>query len=228
MSSNTVRDSRNWLKKILASDRAYATTLLTILIDHFGDEALKWHPTTRRMELEQTFGVDLPVINGDKLNAGIMLLTSDGFFKRESVFVQICNVLSGTPFAYADFDRADVDECAWGITEAMLLAAPEEEEPFSDEIRGYIGKVLKDEGIKTPPDVLRLGTWDEQQDYSGMSIEDPVMFSGEFQMQADESKEIERILQLRLKELLAQLESLPLEDGNNKDLASRLRGNLRS
>lgn len=214
---------RNISKVLLANEDTFATSLLIILINEFGTEAFEWHPTTRRLELEQAFGVAVPTINGDKLNAIIDILTADSFFRRVPVFIQYCNVLSGSHPAFAEFDPADAEECAWGITEALLLTQPDEDEPFSEEVRYYIGKVLFDEGIKTPPDVLAIGLWDEGAEFGDMSVDDPTMFQAEFKTQEDESKEIEQWLRNRLSAMLREIESIPLEGDGNKNLLSKLR-----
>jgi hypothetical protein len=132
-------------------------------------------------------------------------------------------VLSGSHPAFAEFDPADAEECAWGITEALLLTQPDEDEPFSEEVRYYIGKVLFDEGIKTPPDVLAIGLWDEGAEFGDMSVDDPTMFQAEFKTQEDESKEIEQWLRNRLSAMLREIESIPLEGDGNKNLLSKLR-----
>ncbi len=208
-------------KMTLLNEGTHATTLVAILLDRYGEQALGWHPTTRRMELEQDFHIEFPTILSDKLNAGVDILTSDAFFKQPPKFIQYCNVLSGSHPGFGEFDPASAMECAWGITEAMLIYPPDEDEPFTDEIRYYIGKVLHDEGIKTPPDVLRLGQW-EEPDFAGMSIDDPEMFQMEFEVQSDESKEISQLLRLGLQTVFRELQTYPFQNGNSRDLLQRV------
>lgn len=238
MPSSILRSPQAAVKTFLADEETFATTLLAIFVDKYGTTAdpedpnddvgpFGWHPTTRRMELEQDFGVELPVVNADKLNIAISIVTSDAFYQQVSRFVECCNVLNNTPLAFGVFDRADADECAWGIIEAMLIAPPAEDEPFSEEIRYYIGKVLRDEGIKTPPDVLKIGLWDQPADYAGMSTDTPELFQAEFEVQADESKEIEEMLKTRIRVLMEQLESVPFSHGTGIDLLSRVKDRVR-
>lgn len=219
------------LKTILQSEATYATTLLCVMIDTLVDEndpestlekVLQWHPMTIRLELAQELGAELPPINVDKLSVAIMLLTSDAFFKQVDAFIKICNVLSGTPLVMGMFDPADVDECAWGITEGLLIAHPDEPEPFAEEILWYLGKVLDEEGIKSPPDVLRIAKREHKPDFSGMSIGEPGMFQAEFKVQSSEAAEVERVLRVKLAELLYELEQTPLRNGNTQELRKRL------
>lgn len=236
MPSTRLRGANARLKTILSSEETYATTLFAIMVDRLVDPddpqsnlqaVCGWHPQTRRMELEQEIGAKMPVINSDKLNAAVQIYTSDAFFQRVDPFIKLCNVLSGTPMAYATFDPADADECAWGITEAMLLAPPDEPEPFAEEILWYIGKVLDEEGIKSPPDVLRIAKREHKPDFAGMSLDDPSMFQAEFKVQEDEGKELERVLRVKLVELLRELEQTPFEHGSAEGLMERVKGGLR-
>lgn len=216
--------NRKQIAQILADEATFGTTLLALVVDQYGTEIISgpdaFHPMTLRLELESDFGVEIPVINGDKLSAAIDILMSDSFFQRAPVFIQYCNVLSNSHPDFGSFDPADVEEVAWGITEGMLIADPEEDDPFSDEVRGYIGKVVHDEGIKTPPDVLRIGDWNP--DYSAMPSNDPAMFSAEFQVQSDESRELSNWLKKRLHHLITQLGALPLENGDTDKLLKRV------
>jgi len=224
------RQSR--VQNLLLSDDAFATTLLVLLIDEYGSEALAWSPETIKWELEDDFAIrELSKDIFDRLMAAIQVVTSDDFYKRLPTFIFLCNILSGSsPDA---FDPADAKECAWGMTEAMLLSPPESEdkEPYASEIRHYLGAVLDNEGIREPPDLLRLAIRDTVSgtaDYTGMSIEDPVMFGAEFGMQTDKSTEIKEMLQSNLRELFEQLESIELVNGDTKKLLERVQGNLTS
>src|SRR6516165_7383164 len=132
---------------------AFATTLLTLFLDTYGTEGLAWHPDTISMEIEHDLGIIMPPDNYERLMTAISLLTTDGFFTSVPDFVYGCVVLNGHHVPPGVFSPADAADCAWGVTEAMLINPPEDRTPFSDEICSYIGKVLDDEGILVPPDV---------------------------------------------------------------------------
>ena len=228
MTLSTLKQPNKKAKILLSSEATYATTLLVLALDRLGPEMLHWHQMTRRLELEEEIGAEMPPINGDKLSAAVDILTSDAFFQRVPVFIQYCNILSGSRFVVGTFDPADADECAWGITEALLISPPEEDEPFSEEILWYIGKVLDEEGIKTPPDVLRIARRASPADFSEMSTQEPSMFQAEFKFQEDEAKEIEQMVRTKLIELLHELEQLPLKNGDTSNLTSRIAKGLLS
>jgi hypothetical protein len=218
------------LRTLLANEETFATVLVTIFLDLYGMEALEWSPETIQMEFRDDFGLELPKGNLDKLMAAIGILTTDDFYKRLPVFVQYCNVLSGDDFRPDVFDPADAMECAWGIVEGLLLSPPEEEEPFSDEIRSYIGRTLDEEGIKDAPDVLGIAlrnvagdaNTDWSPDFSAMSLTDPTMFAAEYQVQQDKGREIVDSIREGVMDLIRQLESLPLQNGRTEGLLQKL------
>jgi len=218
------------LRKVLTSEETFATTLLVLVIDQWGTEALEWSPTVLRMELEETFDVQLPQENLDKLVAGITIVTTDMFFKDVSRFIQLCNVLAGSPFDPEEFDPADSLECAWGITEALMLSPPDEEdpEPFSDEVRHYVAFVLKEEGYIKAPDILGIAlNADLSAQVSTDFADDPEMFQALYSMQQDKATEIDEILKGNLLELLGQLKALPLENGDTAEIEKRLAAMLK-
>jgi hypothetical protein len=225
---NVTRNRRASIARALGDEQSFATTLLVIVADEYGLEAFSgseaWHPTTLRMEVLESFGVEMPPINGDKLAAAIDIVTSDNFFRRLTVFNTYCNVLSGTPPDFTSFDPADIYEVAWGLTEALLLSpAEEDEEPFADEIRHYIGRLVSDAGLLEPPDILRLGIIEPRYD---TMPDDPDGFADAFKMQAEDSEEVTVWLRERVTLLADQLGSLVLDNGSTDELVRRIRGYL--
>lgn len=219
-----MNDAGQRLRRILEDPDAFGTTLLTLVFDRYGPEALSWTPATIRMELREDFGAEIPPWNLDRLMVAANIATGNDFFRRVTRFIPFCNVLSGSPLIPGVFDPADASECAWGITEAMLIHPPEEEEPFSEEIRAYIGKVLDEEGIYTPPDVLKIAIRDTPSglpDFSALG-NDATLFGAAFTIQEAKTKAIEEMLRRNLSELLGQISSLPLLRGRTERLALTL------
>lgn len=199
--------------------------LLTLFLDRFGVEALEWDPATITLEIEEEFDVDLPALALDKLMVAIKILTSDRFHKSLPDFIAFCNVLGGELYDPNTFDPADAEEVAWGITEGMLIAPPDEQdqEPFTDEIRAYIGGVLDDEGILNAPDVLRIAlrkarVSPSMDDFS----DDPEMFSAIYDVEANKTGEINQTIRTKTKILAAQLAALRLTNGNTQQVAKML------
>lgn len=211
------------------SKETFATVLLTMFLDRFGMEALEWDPATIALEIEEEFNVDLPQLSLDKLVVAIQILTTDRFFKRLPDFIAFCNVLDGDPFQPDTFDPADAQEVAWGITESLLLSPPEDNdpEPFTDEIRAYIGAVLDSEGIINPPDILRIAlrlakVTPSLNDFS----DDPAMFNAIYDVEAGKTEDINQAIRLKTELLAAQLAALSLKNGNTQRVAEMLKQSL--
>jgi hypothetical protein len=217
--------SKNLLQEAWTSNETFASVLLTLFVDKFGTEGLSWDPATISLEIEDEFNVDLSQAVLDKLIVGIQLLTTDRFFKSLPDFITFCNILDGDTYNPEMFDPADAEEVAWGITEAMLIAPPdrEEEEPFTDEIRAYIGAVLDSEGIINPPDILRIAL---RQARVSPSIEDfsddPEMFNAVYNLEAGKTEDINRTIIMKTQLLAAQLGALNLENGKTQEIVEML------
>ena len=180
---------------------------------------MDWDPSTIALEVEEEFDVDLPQLSLDKLMVAIQILTSDRFFKSLPDFVAFCNVLGGDTYRPDMWDPADAEEVAWGITEALLISPPDDHdpEPFTDEIRSYIGAVLDSEGIINAPDILRIALRAARvnpniSDFS----DDPTMFNAVYDLEAGKTEDINQTIRLKTDLLVKQLTALELQNGNTK------------
>ncbi len=222
--------SSDQVKKVLTDEDTFGTTMLVLAAELLPGDFLQWHPQTILAELERIGGVDIPQINFDRLMAAITIVTTDLFWRDEDKFVKLCNVLSGTPLDPDVFDPADSIECAWGINEALLLDPPDDSdpEPFSDEIRHYVGHVLKEEGYVSPPDVLKIALDADFSEHVRYNFgDDPELSAGIFSMQQGKAQELEDVVKGELKDLFQQLENLPLQEGSTADLKKRIAQTLK-
>lgn len=217
------------MKNLWTSPQTFGSILLTVFLDRFGVEGLGWDPNTIILEVEAEFDVDLPQCVLDKLMAAISILTSDSFYKSLPDFITFCNVLSGDTYRPDMFDPADSAEVAWGITEGLLIAPPEDDEegPFSDEIRAYIGAVLDQEGIINAPDVLQIALRKANvSDAADQFSDDPDMFNAIYDVEAGKSAEINAIITEKLKMLLGQLRAINLKNGATEAVVRTLEQSL--
>lgn len=209
-------------------DATFATTLLNMLVDTYGTEAFEWDAETLKMEIEEDFDVVMPRANMDRLMTAIAIQTTDDFFNSLPDFVNFCNILDGDLYEPTQWDPADPMEMAWGITEAMLIYPPDVEDPFSEEILEYMGAMLKEFGIITPPDVLRIAAYDHDlapRIHAEFS-DDPEMFSGIFGFEKQKTDEINAGVKERLMRLAVQLDGIPLSNGSAKDAVKRTLASL--
>lgn len=206
------------IQQAFVSPESFATTLLTLFVDNYGTAGFEWDPETIRMELEEDFHVKVPQANFDRLMAAINLMRSDDFYKSLPDFISYCNILSGDTYDPRNWDPADAAEIAWGMTEALLIQPPddEDENPFSEDIVAYIGQVLNQEGIINPPDILKVAVRDNDpaRMVAGDYSDDPEMFNSIYDFEAGKSEEINQLVKANLQRLAQQLTALPLRAGN--------------
>lgn len=218
--------SKNLMQEMWRSPETFASVLLAAYLDAFGTEALDWDPTTATLEIEQEFDVDLPQGSLDKLMVAVQLLTTDKFYRGLPDFITFCNVLSGDEYRPDMWDPADAEEVAWGITEAMIIYPPEDNElePFNDEIRAYIGAVLDSEGLMNPPDILRIAlrtarVSPNMEDFS----DDPAMFNAVYDLEEGKKEDINQTIINRTKRLADQFAALKLQNGKTEEMVTLLR-----
>lgn len=208
---------------------AYATTMAAIAIDRLGTECLAWHPATIRLELEDALSASIPPVNLERLYAAATLLSSGRFYRELPLFCNLARVLSGGSVDPTLWTPPGAVECAWAITEALLLAPPEDGDaaPFADDVRAYLGMVLDDEGFLEAPDVLRLALRGPEyaatrRAASAQAAANPEVGAAARELQAHRRDDVESSIRAGLRRLLAQLEALPLEHGDASALAAAI------
>ncbi len=214
------------LGQVFTDPESFSTTMILVLVDVYGTEVFTWAPETIKMEIEDDFSIKMPVINFDRLMAGVALVTSDRFYKSLPDFIDLCNILSGAAAHPGIFDIADAGECAWGITEALLLSPPDtkDQNPFTKEICAYVGKMLDMEGIIEAPDILRIAVREKDlkakihNDFS----DDPEMYSAIWSSERDKTDDINQMVKDRLFAMITQVSMLQLANGDVSDMSKKM------
>ena len=222
------------LQSVLKDPKSFATTLFTVFYDYYGDvlddqgrpACLFWAPATIKREIEEDFNLELPDRAFDRLMTAILLVTTNRFNTSLPDFIECCNILSGDSAATAQFDPADLQEIAWGLTEWYLLVDTGEDLPeneVSREIRAYIGAMMDNEGLVKAPDVLRLAIKDTpiNNTIDGFQ-DDPVMYEAIYRTQLDKTADLEETIRESLQALLDQLSNLPLQNGSTQHLREKV------
>jgi hypothetical protein len=186
-------------------------------------EALTWDPETIKLELRDDLQVQLSEPAFDRLMAAILLVTTNRFERSLPDFIEVCNILSGDTASNAQFDPADVQEIAWGLTEWLALngaPAHDEPDPFTKEICAYIGAQLDNEGLLHAPDVLKIALRDQAPVLRASTefADDPVMFESIYQVQQGHLEDLEAFLRDSLQRLKSQLLALRLTNGETSRL----------
>lgn len=213
---------------VVTSTDVYATTMLVWAMDRIGPEVVTgdWHPSTVREECNDALGRPVPQHSFDRLMAAITILTTDSFGTSVPDFINLCNVLSGSPFDPGVFDPADPDECAWGVTEAIMLSPPEPGESLlSPEVEAYVVETLKAYGYLTAPAALSDvdGQLEESRGTTASAAaDDPATFEAVWSRRGDKAAATDRAVSEATISLFRQLESLHLKNGDTKNLINRL------
>lgn len=204
------------MQALVQSDETFGTTMIAIAVEVLDENFFDWDPEALRLELEGLLRVKCSEIAFNRMMGAINVATSNAFYQSLPDFVRIVDALAdGTPPHVLALP--DAYDLAWGMTEALLLWPPDEndDEPFNQEIVDYIGAALDHEGFTTPPDILRLGLRADSenllQKVQMEFAEDPVMTQAVMQTQRDKTTEIERNLQADLRLLFGQLKSIGSE-----------------
>ncbi len=212
---------------VFTDPAAYATCLVTVYLDEFGPDALLWHPHTAKLEVEENFGVTLTEANFGRLMAGVAVLTTDCFYKNVNDFMSLCRVMAGGLLDPGVWVPAAVEEVAWGVTEALLLSPPDDDDqdPFSAEIRAYVGAVLDDEGFLKAPDVLGIAARRGGDPYArvrALYADSPDLLAAVEAVEEAKAGEVTGIVRDNLRRLLVQMSSLPLANGDPRELIEKL------
>lgn len=212
-------------KRAFLSDdeQAFATVLVALLIDHFGSVAwFDWEPDVLGQEVEDDFGVKMPLSVRDRLWALVSSLTTDLFYSDAMFFNHVCNALSGGPVPMQEFEPAELDEVAWGVTEIMLNDHQGDDfEKFQPEIQIYAGQVLAEEDLKPFPPM------DWATDMGGGEAyditDDPSMVSAKFKDRDDRKTQIQQMIADNLRLLHHQLDRLNIQADQRKMTAEERR-----
>jgi hypothetical protein len=192
-------------------------------MEPFQTQADLWSPECYRMEFMDELQVEVPMENLDRIMAAVSVTTTQDFFTRLPRFIQLCNIFAGDDFDPRVFNPADSLEIAWGVAEAYLLAEPEEEEPFSEEIVAYMATILKMEGIMRPPMILRfleddLQVLNDTEIFSG----DADLFQVAYQEQVAKRDDLNNMVTQNWHELFQQIKALDLQNGDASKIVQRM------
>jgi len=193
---------------LITNEDVFASTLVTIMIDQFGDTFLSgeegpWAPETLRLEIRDHFNVEIPDDNLGKLMTAIAVLTTDHFYRSLSSFLFTVHGLLGDGTSWSYAEPIDLEDLAWAMTEAILLSPPQEGDLFDSQIVAYCKTLVQREGLLSPPAVLSFTK--EEEAYGDITpYDENVMIE-----QADRTNAINEYTEEQLGRLLQELESLP-------------------
>ena len=230
------RNASSSSRKVLEREDVCASTLLVYGLDTFGPVMIgqdktednhgdPWDPYTLELEYHNACGVQLSPTALDRLMAAISIVTSDDFFQSAARFIPLANVLSGDDFDPEVFDMADPEESSWAVVEALMLHPPDQNQDagavFSEEVKGYLGLMLKEYGYMSPPRWLSFVTVPGNSTRDDIA-DDPAIANEFFMNQDSQFSGIDTMVHSRLVALAEQLQSLQLASGKTEQFAQHL------
>ena len=133
---------------LYTDQEAFATSLITAFISKYSTDALEWEPKTIQLQIEEDEKISIPRVNMDKLQAAIVLLTTNQFYQYYEAFENIGKAFIDNEVDFENDTPLTSEEIAWTIIEARIIDPPEEEPSkiFSAEVKNYIRTILEEEG----------------------------------------------------------------------------------
>lgn len=219
--SSVVPSQAAW-KTLWTDPEMLALPLLTAWMDYNEPEEndededsnpMNWSPLACLLDIQDDFDVTVHPSAFNRLMAARSLLKGNDFFASLPDFIRICNILTTGVHNARTLDLADSYEIVWGILEAMLIVAPEEEDgvAFDEEILAYIRDTLISQGFTNMPSILAplLPEGIPAVAFDEFS-EDVSMAQGMAQNAADRTNELTAWMTDRYFLMHQQMEKLPL------------------
>jgi hypothetical protein len=143
-------------RHLLTAPSTSALALLLCVRETFST-AFAWEPESLWLTLEQ-LGVDVPLINRAKIQAGITLIYIPSFYWDAVVFEKTA-LAFGDDLPHPDvLQEARPSQLAWAVVEARLIAEKLhlEQHEFDSEPRVYAAVVLHRAGLVVAPAELKF------------------------------------------------------------------------
>ena len=97
-----------------------------------------------------------------------------------------------------------------------------EDTQFSPEIIEYMSQVMRDEGYMSAPDLLAISGHDTTEFVRDTWSDDPEMYQAIYEVQQQKSEDLKLSLNDNFKELLLQLQLLPVKSGNKEEIMKKI------
>jgi hypothetical protein len=209
---------RTAAEKLFKNQDAYGSALLmaarTVLTY---EELVSFDVETVRLELETEFSIkkmDEDIFG--RLMAMLAAIDTDLFYNSLPAFIDICNILSGQAAAADIFDPADPFEIAWAVTEVGLMDPPDEDMPFSLEIREYMGFSLHEHGFFSPPTAMSMAIMPDSHLAPAQVTDDPELLPTIVQTDIERAAEVDAMLRENIAELAQQLRPFVASDESSQ------------
>ena len=141
---------------ILKDKATPGSALLAIALAEYGTACFDWEPEVLRAELADDFGVSISDIKSDKLQAAIIVYTTDQFESNWHVFNTVTHCLNGEPTDADVLDPIDPEQVASAMAEVEVLRSQLTDGglKFDDEVNTYAGLLFSSYGLLFTPTIF--------------------------------------------------------------------------
>lgn len=201
---------RTHVYQALSNEASYGKTLVVAAAQLIPiDELIGMSIDTVALLLQEAVGINLEdTLQIQKLEVCLSIMADPSLFYEDVVcFIDACNVLSGSEIDPDTYDPADPLEMSWAVTELKLLGVLEDDDvdPWSTEIKKYVGLTLTDFGHMKPPVGLDMAAMPEGVNPAMALADQPDMVTASIAKQDTLNSAIAQEVQARLAELAEQL-----------------------
>lgn len=141
--------------QVLKDENAPAMALLAIVLHKFGVESLSMLPELLREKIEQEFGYQISDLQSDKLQAAITVLSSNLHKEQWEVFKTVVLLFNSIADEFDTFEFIEAEHLAAGLAEIALIEdSLTETEPYSDEVKAFVGNIMANYGFCKPPKIF--------------------------------------------------------------------------
>jgi hypothetical protein len=132
--------------ELLRSESTFGSVILAILLDKYGDEVLEKDVLEIYADVREDFDAIIPEEGENRLNAILISMTTDGFYRNPDIFRAVCTCLYdgdlGDLVSGAVEDMT-IPELLWAVYEVGLLHPDGME--FSAGVRAVIDREVSQE-----------------------------------------------------------------------------------
>jgi len=144
---------------LYGNPQSYTTTLISAFIKEYGSGALSWEPLTIQLEIQDDEKLtSVPEITMDKLQAAMVVLTTNQFYQYIEAFENVGKVLNLSPPDFQIATPLSPEEAAWAVIEARIFdpALYAGDNAYSPEVLHYIRACMDSAGICMPyPEIFK-------------------------------------------------------------------------
>lgn len=199
------------VKGVLEDPTTPASVLVTVLNDILTEDFLYLEIETIVDYFHETFSIDLPETNVEKIQTMQMVYTTNQFYMSLPAFIATVDALNNHGVDFNNADIPEPHEIAWAVTE-VLLNVPEENltQLFHPDIQMFIKKTFEYYEVHDLPPTLKFLYVPDEVAWEGTLLEDETILSAYSDAQEEVKAGIESYVGDNIARVVQMIQALPL------------------